>query len=81
MPSRATSKDGQLRITHVTINDSGVYECTASNNVGIDAHDTIEVRVQGNLSFLYFNPYAPSITSIQQILRYIPEILNYKLMH
>ncbi|VDO30532.1 unnamed protein product [Brugia timori] len=48
MPTRATSRDGQLRITRVTMNDSGIYECTASNNVGIDAHDTIEVLVQAN---------------------------------
>uniref|UniRef100_A0A915PXF3 Ig-like domain-containing protein n=1 Tax=Setaria digitata TaxID=48799 RepID=A0A915PXF3_9BILA len=47
MPVRATSKDGQLRITRVTVDDTGVYECTASNNVGADAHDMIEVRVQG----------------------------------
>ncbi|MCP9265976.1 MAM domain-containing glycosylphosphatidylinositol anchor protein 1 [Dirofilaria immitis] len=46
MPATTTSKDGQLRITQVTMNDSGIYECTASNNIGVDAHDTIEVRVQ-----------------------------------
>lgn len=46
MPTSAISKDGQLRLKHVTLADSGIYECTASNNVGADAHDTIEVRVQ-----------------------------------
>lgn len=54
MPGRATSKDGQLRITHVSVEDSGLYECTASNNVGVDVHDTIEVRVQSNSLFQYF---------------------------
>lgn len=46
MPSRAIIKDGQLRITRIAIEDSGIYKCTATNNVGTDAHDTIDVRVQ-----------------------------------
>uniref|UniRef100_A0A914RK28 Ig-like domain-containing protein n=1 Tax=Parascaris equorum TaxID=6256 RepID=A0A914RK28_PAREQ len=45
-----SKQDGQLRLKHVTLADSGIYECIASNNVGADAHDTIEVRVQCNRS-------------------------------
>ncbi|VDN30225.1 unnamed protein product [Gongylonema pulchrum] len=46
LPARALSEDGQLRITRVAVDDTGVYECTATNNIGADAHDSIEVRVQ-----------------------------------
>ncbi|VDK85415.1 unnamed protein product [Litomosoides sigmodontis] len=68
MPARATSKDGQLRITRVTVDDSGVYECTASNNVGVDAHDTIEVRVQAE-QYGTHEPFAPWVDSVYS---YIP---------
>ncbi|KAL3982212.1 Immunoglobulin I-set domain family protein [Acanthocheilonema viteae] len=68
MPARATSKDGQLRITRVTVDDSGVYECTASNNVGVDAHDTIEIRVQAD----QYGTHEPSAPWVDSAYSYIP---------
>uniref|UniRef100_A0A0R3S024 Ig-like domain-containing protein n=1 Tax=Elaeophora elaphi TaxID=1147741 RepID=A0A0R3S024_9BILA len=67
MPARATSKDGQLRITRVTMDDSGVYECTASNNVGVDAHDTIEVRVQGDIKKVTLRTINPLFESSEEM--------------
>ncbi|VDN01918.1 unnamed protein product [Thelazia callipaeda] len=72
VPARAVSKDGQLRITRVTVNDSGVYECTASNNVGTDAHDTIEVRVQSG----QYGAHEPSPPWVDSIYTYIPVRLD-----
>ncbi|KAK6110510.1 Immunoglobulin I-set domain family protein [Brugia pahangi] len=72
MPTRATSKDGQLRITRVTMNDSGIYECTASNNVGIDAHDTIEVLVQAN----QYGAHEPSAPWVDSVYTYMPVRLD-----
>uniref|UniRef100_A0A9J2P3B1 Uncharacterized protein n=1 Tax=Ascaris lumbricoides TaxID=6252 RepID=A0A9J2P3B1_ASCLU len=73
MPTSAISKDGQLRLKHVTLADSGIYECTASNNVGADAHDTIEVRVQSR----QLGTHEPSAPWVDSEYTYLPIRLDH----
>ncbi|MFH4982680.1 hypothetical protein AB6A40_009389 [Gnathostoma spinigerum] len=64
MPKNVVTKNGQLRILKITNADSGVYQCSASNDVS-SAYESIEVVVQSGSSrthepceFLLFHLYS-----------------------
>ncbi|VDK41722.1 unnamed protein product [Anisakis simplex] len=71
--ANSISKDGQLRLMKVTPEDSGIYECAASNGVGADAHDTIEVRVQSGQT----DAHEPSAPWVDADYSYLPVRLDH----